>query len=106
MPSSIATVAGYEDSLGGILEENFQLTPNSANLTRANDFYADAVEGFKKVDLPIRVAESYWKIARNLTESTPMISLRETLKMRSLPTRHLLREWVSSATSTLIMRLT
>jgi hypothetical protein len=64
--SFIATVARYEDSLGGILEENFQLTANSANLTRANDFYADAVEGFKKVDLPYRVAESYWRIARNL----------------------------------------
>lgn len=65
-PSFIAIVAGYEDALGGILDEGYVLTAESANLTRANEVYMDAAEDFKKVDLPSRVAESYWKIARNL----------------------------------------
>ena len=35
-------------------------------MKKANEVYGNAAEGFKKVDLPSRVAESYWKIARNL----------------------------------------
>ncbi len=65
-PSFIASVAGYEDALGGILDEGYALTAESAYLTRANEVYMDAAEDFKKVNMPSRVAESYWKIARNL----------------------------------------
>jgi KaiC/GvpD/RAD55 family RecA-like ATPase len=64
-PSFIASIAGYEDALGGILDEGYVLTAEGAKLTRANQAYIDAAEDFKKVDLPSRVAESYWKIARN-----------------------------------------
>ncbi len=35
---------------------------------RANAVYLDAAEDFKKVDLPSRVAESYWKVAKNLDQ--------------------------------------
>jgi KaiC/GvpD/RAD55 family RecA-like ATPase len=65
VPSFVASVAGYEDSLGGILDECFRLTAEKSNLTRANEVYLDAAEDFKKVDLPSRVAESYWKIGKN-----------------------------------------
>jgi KaiC/GvpD/RAD55 family RecA-like ATPase len=65
-PSFIAIIAGYEDTLGGTLEYGYLLTAESADLTRANESYADAAEDFKKVDLPSRLAESYWKIAKNL----------------------------------------
>lgn len=70
VPSYVATVAEFEDTLGETLDEVFLLTAESANLTRANDVYADAAEGFKKVNLPSRVAESYWKIAKNLDRIT------------------------------------
>lgn len=66
VPSFVASVAGYEDNLGGTLDEGYSFTREPANLTRANEVYADAAEDFKKVDLPSRIAESYWKIAKNL----------------------------------------
>jgi KaiC/GvpD/RAD55 family RecA-like ATPase len=66
VPSFVTSVAGYEDNLGGTFDEGYSLTREPTNLTRANEVYTDAAEHFKKVDLPSRVAESYWKIAKNL----------------------------------------
>ena len=66
VPSLIAIVAGFEDTYGGMLNERYLLTKEKENLKEANKIYGDAAEKFKKVDLPSRVAESYWKIARNL----------------------------------------
>jgi KaiC/GvpD/RAD55 family RecA-like ATPase len=66
VPSFVTSVAGYEDNLGGIFNECFSLTQEQANLTKANEVFVDAAEDFKKVDLPSRIAESYWKIANNL----------------------------------------
>jgi KaiC/GvpD/RAD55 family RecA-like ATPase len=65
VPSVVASVAGFEDVYGGILYERYAVTADRETLKKANDVYADAAEDFKKVDLPSRVAESYWKIARN-----------------------------------------
>jgi KaiC/GvpD/RAD55 family RecA-like ATPase len=65
-PSFVASLAEYEDNLGETLTESYSFTSESANLTRANEVYADAAEDFKKAELPSRVAESYWKIAKNL----------------------------------------
>jgi uncharacterized repeat protein (TIGR01451 family) len=64
--STFASLAEFEDTFGGILYEGFLLTSENENLSKANSVYGDAAEDFKKVDLPSRVAESYWKIARNL----------------------------------------
>jgi len=66
VPTLVATIAGFEDKFGGILKENYFLTEDSNNLTKAIEVYDTAAENFKKVDLPSRVAESYWKIASNL----------------------------------------
>ena len=66
VPSVVASVAGFEDAFGGILDECFLLTAENENLTKSNEVYNDAAEDFKKVDLPSRIAECYWKIARNL----------------------------------------
>jgi KaiC/GvpD/RAD55 family RecA-like ATPase len=65
VPSVVASVAGFEDTFGGILEQGYWLTSERENLAKANQVYSDAAEDFKKVDLPSRVAESYWKIAKN-----------------------------------------
>jgi KaiC/GvpD/RAD55 family RecA-like ATPase len=65
-PSFIASIAEYQDSLGGIFDEKYQLTAKNTSLKKANETYANAAEDFKQVDLPSRVAESYWKIAKNL----------------------------------------
>ncbi|MFB3888563.1 MAG: ATPase domain-containing protein [Candidatus Bathyarchaeia archaeon] len=65
VPSLIAIVAGYEDLYGELLDECYLLTNEKGNLTRANKAYADAGEKFRRVDLPSRIAESCWKIARN-----------------------------------------
>ncbi len=64
--SVVATLADFEDNFGAILKENHILTNNRDNLVKANRIYEKAAENFKKVDLPSRVAESYWKIATNL----------------------------------------
>jgi predicted amidohydrolase len=64
-PSLIVFVAGFEDTFGGMLTERYLLTKDKEILTRAIQVFNDAAEKFKKVDLPSRVAESYWKIARN-----------------------------------------
>lgn len=66
VPSFVVKVANYEDALGGALDEDFRLTTENKSLVRANQAYAAAAEDFKKVDLPSRVAESYWKIAKNM----------------------------------------
>lgn len=66
VPSVIATLADFEDNFGAILKENHILTNNRDNLVKAIRIYEKAAENFKKVDLPSRVAESYWKIAANL----------------------------------------
>ncbi len=65
-PSFVGSVASYEDTFGEILDEGYSLTLEKENLISANEVYNDAAEDFKKVDLPSRVAESYWKIAKNL----------------------------------------
>ena len=59
----VATLAGFEDKYGSILKDNYALTKDRSNLIKAIEVYTDAAENFRKVDLPSRVAESYWKIA-------------------------------------------
>jgi len=66
VPTLVATVAGFEDKFGGILKENYLLTEDNSNLVKAIEVYDAAAENFKKVDLPSRVAESYWKIGSDL----------------------------------------
>ncbi len=63
VPTLVATLAGFEDKYGSILKDNYSLTKDKNNLTKAIEVYNGAAENFKKVDLPSRVAESYWKIA-------------------------------------------
>ena len=64
-PSIVVTTAGFEDTFGGLLNELYLLTGNKEKLSLAIDSYSDAAQKFKEADLPSRVAESYWKIARN-----------------------------------------
>ncbi len=66
VPSLIAIVAEFEDNLAEMLDHGYELTSEKENLKKANEVYGNAATDFKKVDLPSRVAESYWKIARNL----------------------------------------
>jgi len=66
VPSLIAAVAGFEDSFGGILNDLYLLIEDEETLNRAIEVYDDAATKFKKVNLSSRVAESYWKMARNL----------------------------------------
>ncbi|MGA3192690.1 MAG: hypothetical protein ABSD73_09300 [Candidatus Bathyarchaeia archaeon] len=65
VPTNIAAVATYEDSLGGILNELFALTKNEKSMQKAVEVYEDAAKQYKKVKLPSRAAESYWKMAIN-----------------------------------------
>ena len=64
VPTFIATIARFEDGLGGILNELYLLTGDEKTLSIAIEVYRDAAKDFKKVGLPSRVAESYWKMAR------------------------------------------
>jgi len=65
VPTNIASVATYEDSLGGILNELFELTKDEKSLQKAIETYEDAAKQYKKTKLPSRAAESYWKMAIN-----------------------------------------
>jgi tetratricopeptide (TPR) repeat protein len=65
VPSNIAAVAAFGDSLGGVLNELFRLTKDGKFLQKAIEAYEDAVKLYKKVALPSRAAESYWKMAMN-----------------------------------------
>ena len=64
VPAIIATVGRFEDWFGGILNDLYSLTKDKEILSRAIEVYDDAAEKFKKVNLPSRVAESYWNMAR------------------------------------------
>ena len=64
-PQLVAVVADFQDSFGAILKDNYLLTGDRQNLEQANNVFGGAAENFRKVDLPSRVAESYWKIAIN-----------------------------------------
>ena len=64
-PSIVVTTAEFEDTFGGVLNELYLLTDNKEKLNLAIEFYGDAAQKFKEADLPSRVAESYWKMARN-----------------------------------------
>jgi KaiC/GvpD/RAD55 family RecA-like ATPase len=63
--SFVVSVATYEDTLGRTLDDCYLLTCEHELLTKANGVYINAAEDFKKMDMPSRVAESYWKIGRN-----------------------------------------
>jgi len=65
VPTIIATVARFEDSFGEILNDLYLLTQEEKTLSRAIEVYEQAAKKFKKVNLPSRVAESYWKMARS-----------------------------------------
>jgi KaiC/GvpD/RAD55 family RecA-like ATPase len=64
--TQLSLTAGYEDKYGGMLEALYLETERKERLENANEVYSDSIENFKKIDLPSRVAEAYWKIARNL----------------------------------------
>ncbi len=66
VPSLVTVAANYEDRFGGMLAEQYQQTCQKEDLVNANKTYSEAATKFKEVDLPSRVAESYWKIAINL----------------------------------------
>ena len=63
VPTNIAAVAVYEDSLGGILDELFLLNKDAKLLQKAIEAYEDAAKLSKKITLPSRAAECYWKVA-------------------------------------------
>jgi hypothetical protein len=65
VPTNITSVATYEDFLGGILNELFVLTKDGKFLQKAVEAYDGAARLYKKVTLPNRAAESYWKMAVN-----------------------------------------
>ncbi len=63
VPTNIAAVAAYEDSLGRILDELFLLNKDAKLLQKAIEAYEDAAKLSKKITLPSRAAEYYWKVA-------------------------------------------
>jgi hypothetical protein len=65
VPTLKASLGMYEDDFGRTLDELHTLTEDGQTLTRAIEAYRHAAEEFKEVNLPSRVAESYWKMARN-----------------------------------------
>jgi len=67
-PPLITFVAEYEEWFGKMLEDLHLMTEDAKVLRRAIMAYTDAAEKFENVDLSSRVAESHWRIARNLDQ--------------------------------------
>jgi hypothetical protein len=65
VPTQIATLGSYEDEFGTILNDLYLLTKDKTTLDKAIETHEDATTQFKKADMPTRVAESYWKMARD-----------------------------------------
>jgi tetratricopeptide (TPR) repeat protein len=65
VPSLQAAVGNYENGFGSILCELYLLTKDDKVLDRATTVYEDAANEFRKASLPSRVAECYWRAARN-----------------------------------------
>ncbi len=63
-PSTLSAVAGYEDTLGEMLNELYSLTEEKTILAKATKVFEDAAQKFEKIGLSARAAESYWKNAR------------------------------------------
>ncbi len=66
VPTYIVAAARFEDWFGGVLNTLYTITEDEEVLSKAVEVYDDASKKFKKVSLPSRAAESYWKMARNL----------------------------------------
>jgi hypothetical protein len=65
VPTRIAAVGRFEDGLGEVLCELHSLTQDQTILYRAIEVHGHAAEDFKKISMPNRVAESYWRMALN-----------------------------------------
>ena len=65
IPTQIATVGSFEDELGTILNDLYLLTKDKETLKSVIEAYEYAAEQFKKAGMSSRVAESYWKMARD-----------------------------------------
>ena len=59
-----AILGGYYDWFGTILNQLHQLTGETKNLQEMIEVYQGAVDAYNKADMPSRVAESYWQIAK------------------------------------------
>jgi KaiC/GvpD/RAD55 family RecA-like ATPase/tetratricopeptide (TPR) repeat protein len=65
VPTLQAAVGNYENGFGSILCELYLQTQDDNVLNRATEVYEDSANEFKKANLPSRVAECYWRVARN-----------------------------------------
>ncbi|UCB60703.1 MAG: hypothetical protein JSW72_01175 [Candidatus Bathyarchaeota archaeon] len=63
-PTQLSAVAGYEDTLGEMLNELHSLTKDNKILAKAAKAFEDSAQKFEKISLSARAAESYWKNAR------------------------------------------
>jgi KaiC/GvpD/RAD55 family RecA-like ATPase len=64
-PSQFAIVGSYEDEFGSLYNNQYTLSKERDALTHAIQIFHNSSDKFKKVNMPSRAAEAYWKIARN-----------------------------------------
>jgi KaiC/GvpD/RAD55 family RecA-like ATPase len=64
-PSQFAIVGNYEDEFGGLYNNHYSLSNEQDALKHAIQIFHNSGDKFKKVNMPSRAAEAYWKIARN-----------------------------------------
>jgi tetratricopeptide (TPR) repeat protein len=65
VPTRQVAVGNFENGLASILCELHMLTKDDKFLNKAVELYEDAANEFKKANLPSRVAECHWRVARN-----------------------------------------
>ncbi|MEJ2272063.1 MAG: hypothetical protein P8X91_06225 [Candidatus Bathyarchaeota archaeon] len=62
----IATTAIFKNLYGRLLENLYYLIEDETYLRKANEIFEDTAKKFEKINSPNRVAEAYWRMARNL----------------------------------------
>ena len=60
----LAVLGWYSDWFGGILNQLYSLTGEEETLRKAIEVYEDTTEIYRKAELPSRVAETQWHVAR------------------------------------------
>jgi tetratricopeptide (TPR) repeat protein len=84
-----APLGRYYDGFGKILNQLFQLTEETKNLQKMIDVYQGAVETYKNADMPSRLAETRWHIAKIYDQLGEYLESAENFELASNNYRHM-----------------
>ena len=75
-----AILGEYYDGFGDILNQLYQLTEDEKVLERTIEAYGKAADMYSKVELPSRLAEAHWNIAKLYDHASEYVKASENFK--------------------------